>query len=82
METMHFHIAHTIFRTTSLCIKGVPMSNLAPMKNCPGGAWYSTVIYNQIDFMRNLKRVFSYFVYVFINILNMLCLSILIYHVE
>ena len=38
METMHFHIDHTIFfRTTLFGIQGVPMNNLAPMKNCPGG---------------------------------------------
>ena len=37
METMHFHIAHTNFlRTTSFRIQGVPINNLAPMKNCPG----------------------------------------------
>ena len=39
METMHFHIAQTKFflRTPSFRIQGVPMNNLAPMKNCPGG---------------------------------------------
>ena len=38
METMHFHIAHTMIflRTPSFRIWGVPMNNLAPMKNCPG----------------------------------------------
>ena len=39
METMHFHIANYmfLFRTTSFRIQGgVPMNNLAPMKNCPG----------------------------------------------
>ena len=38
METMHFHIAHAkmILRTTGFRIQGVPMNNLAPMKNCPG----------------------------------------------
>ena len=25
-------------RTKILCISGVPMNDLAPMKNCPGGA--------------------------------------------
>ena len=36
METMHFHIAHTNFlRTPLFRILGVPMNNLAPMKNCP-----------------------------------------------
>ena len=25
-----------IFRTTGICILGVPFNNLAPMKNCPG----------------------------------------------
>ena len=39
METMHFHIAHTIFlRTYSFRTQGVQMNNLAPMKNCPWGA--------------------------------------------
>ena len=39
METMHFHIAQTKIdlRTPSFCIQGVPMNNLAPMKNCPRG---------------------------------------------
>ena len=36
IDTMHFHIAYNIFRTTSFGIQGVPMNNLAPMKNCPG----------------------------------------------
>ena len=40
IEIMQFHIAKTIFffRTPSFPIQGVPMNNLAPMKNCPGGA--------------------------------------------
>ena len=40
METMHFHIAETnlFFKTTLFCVKGVSMNNLAPMRNCPGGA--------------------------------------------
>ena len=35
---MHFHIAHTkiFLRTTSSRIQGVPINNLATMKNCPG----------------------------------------------
>ena len=37
METMHFHIAQFIFRTTLFRIKGLPINNLAPMRNCPGG---------------------------------------------
>ena len=39
IETMQFHIAQTNFflRTPSFPIQGVPMNNLAPMKNCPGG---------------------------------------------
>ena len=39
METMHFYIAHTIFRTASFRIQGVPMNNLAPMNIffCGGG---------------------------------------------
>ena len=39
METMRFHIAQTkiFLRTPSFRIQGVPMNNLAPMKNCPGG---------------------------------------------
>ena len=39
IETMQFHIAQTKFflRTPSFPIQGVPMNNLAPMKNCPGG---------------------------------------------
>ena len=35
---MQFHIAQTnFFRTPLFPIQGVPMNNLAPMKNCPGG---------------------------------------------
>ena len=39
IETMQFHIAQNKFflRTPSFPIQGVPMNNLAPMKNCPGG---------------------------------------------
>ena len=39
IETMQLHIAQTKFflRTPSFPIQGVPMNNLAPMKNCPGG---------------------------------------------
>ena len=38
METIHFHIAQSIFfRTPSFRIPGVHINNLAPMKNCPGG---------------------------------------------
>ena len=39
IETMQFHIAQTKFslRTPSFPIQGVPMNNLATMKNCPGG---------------------------------------------
>ena len=39
IETMQFNIAQTkiFLRTPSFPIQGVPMNNLAPMKNCPGG---------------------------------------------
>ena len=39
IETMQFHIAQTkiFLRTPSFPIQGVPINNLAPMKNCPGG---------------------------------------------
>ena len=39
IETMQFHIAQTkiFLRTPSFPNQGVPMNNLAPMKNCPGG---------------------------------------------
>ena len=37
METMHLHIAQFIFRTTLFRIKGLPINNLSPMRNCPGG---------------------------------------------
>ena len=39
IETMQFHIAQTkiFLRTPSFPIQGVPMNNLTPMKNCPGG---------------------------------------------
>ena len=34
MDTMHYHIAHTFFRTLSFRIQWVPMNNLEHMKNC------------------------------------------------
>ena len=39
IETMQFHIAQTkiFLRTPSFPIQGVPMNNLAHMKNSPGG---------------------------------------------
>ena len=39
METMEFFIVQLSLslRTKILCISGVPMNDLAPMKNCPGG---------------------------------------------
>ena len=39
MGTMHFFIVQLSLslRTKNLCISGVPMNDLAPMKNCPGG---------------------------------------------
>ena len=39
METMHFFIVQLSLslRTKILCISGVPMNDLTPMKNCPGG---------------------------------------------
>ena len=38
METMHFFIVQLSLslRTKILCISGVPMNDLAPMKICPG----------------------------------------------
>ena len=37
METIHLHIDKTnlSLRTTLFCIKGGPINNLAPIKNCP-----------------------------------------------
>ena len=37
--TMHFFMVQKSLslRTKILCISGVPMNDLAPMKNCPGG---------------------------------------------
>ena len=39
METTFFFIVQTSLslRTKLLCISGVPINDLAPMKNCPGG---------------------------------------------
>ena len=39
METMDFFILQLSLslRTKIFCISGVPMNDLAPMKNCPGG---------------------------------------------
>ena len=40
METMHFFIVQKslALKTNILCISRVPMNDLAPMKNCHGGA--------------------------------------------
>ena len=38
METMHFFMVQLSLRTKILCISGVPVNDLAAMKNCPGGA--------------------------------------------
>ena len=40
METMHFFIVQLSLslRTKILCISGVPVNDLATIKNCPGGA--------------------------------------------
>ena len=42
MATMHFYIAQTglCFRNIVFCLYGFPMNNLAPIRNCPGGARY------------------------------------------
>ena len=39
METIHFFIVQLSLslRTNFFCISGVPMNDLAPMKNCPRG---------------------------------------------
>ena len=39
METMHFFIVQKSLslRTKLLCFSGIPMNDLAPMKNCSGG---------------------------------------------
>ena len=38
METMHFHIAHTkgFLGQLRFAFRGVPINNLAPIKNCSG----------------------------------------------
>ena len=40
MATMHFHIAHSglLFRNIFCFPLGLPGNNLAPIRNCPGGA--------------------------------------------
>ena len=58
IETIHFNIAHTkFFWDTFVSLSGVPMNNLAPMKNCPGVQgnlnWilgYYHVVFNIIRF--------------------------------
>ena len=52
IETMKFHIAQTkiFLRTPSFPIQGVPMNNLAPMKNCPGG------VQGNLNWMPGYKR--------------------------
>ena len=53
IETMQFHIAQTKFflRTPSFPIQGVPMNNLAPMKNCPRGG-----VQGNLNWMPGYKR--------------------------
>ena len=55
IETMQFHIAQTkiFLRTPSFPIQGVPMNNLAPMKNCPGG------VQGNLNWMPGYHRVWS-----------------------
>ena len=65
IETMQFHIAQTqiFLRTPSFPIQGVPMNNLAPMKNCPGGVqgnlnWMPGYIYHLTVTESYLKSCF------------------------
>ena len=66
IETMQFHIAQTKFflRTPSFPIQGVPMNNLAPMKNCPGGVqgnlnWMPGYIDEPCKYPCPLLRIFN-----------------------
>ena len=55
IETMQFHIAQTkiFLRTPSFPIQGVPMNNLAPMKNCPGG------VQGNLNWMPGYRQLFA-----------------------
>ena len=66
IETMQFHIAQTKFflRTPSFPIQGVPMNNLAPMKNCPGGGVQG-----------NLNWMPGYILYMFLTIVEVTCIK-------
>ena len=56
IETMQFHIAQTkiFLRTPSFPIQGVPMNNLAPMKNCPGGVQGNLIWMPGYDYSRTV----------------------------
>ena len=60
IETMQYHIAQTkiFLRTPSFPIQRVPMNNLAPMKNCPGGCKVTLIGCRGITF----KGVFTIYV--------------------
>ena len=58
METMHYFIVQLSLslRTKILCISGVPMNYLAPMKNCPGGCKVGQISSRGIRFRVSLTN--------------------------
>ena len=60
METMHFFIVQLSLslRTKILCISGVPITDLAPMKNCPGGGGGGCKV-GQISSRGNIFLIFA-----------------------
>ena len=50
METMHFHTTKTglVFYENFISHSGVPINNLASMRNCPGGCEVSQIRHGEI----------------------------------
>ena len=63
IETMRFQIAQTKFflRTPSFPIQGVPMNNLAPMKNCPGGGGGGVGMQGNLNWMQGYEALRKFF---------------------
>ena len=69
METMYFFIVQLSLslRTKILCISGVPMNDLAPMKNCPGGCKVGQISSRGIMVIYCFQRSYVFFLLIFGN---------------
>ena len=69
METMHFFIIQLSLslRTKFLCISGVPINDLASMKNCPGGCKVGQISSRGIsNVLNNIHRIILSNKYIFV----------------